>query len=103
MAHGGMCNRTAFSCAVPVILGRPTRSPGDLLMKPLILMLAALLIGGQLSSRLHAADENKSRDRLIAKDSNKDGKLSREELGEQLWKRVSGQDANGDGVLDEAE
>lgn len=72
-------------------------------MKPLILMLAALFIGGHLSNRLHAAEENKSRDRLIAKDTNKDGKLSREELGERFWKRVSGQDANGDGVLDEAE
>lgn len=72
-------------------------------MKTLVLTLAALLMCGHLSNRLHAADENKSRDRLAAKDSNKDGKLSRAELGEQFWKRVSGQDANGDGVLDEAE
>ncbi|WP_146850718.1 prolyl oligopeptidase family serine peptidase [Brevifollis gellanilyticus] len=42
-------------------------------------------------------------DRLISKDSNKDGKLSKEELGEQFWQRAAGQDANGDGLLDAQE
>src|SRR5436190_23654505 len=42
-------------------------------------------------------------ERLMSKDANKDGKLSKEELGEKFWKRSAGQDANGDGVLDAKE
>jgi len=42
-------------------------------------------------------------ERLMSKNANKDGKLSREELGDTLWNRLSGQDANGDGVLDATE
>ncbi len=41
--------------------------------------------------------------RLQSMDANKDGKLSKEELGEQFWSRASGYDANGDGVLDATE
>ena len=42
-------------------------------------------------------------DRLMSKDTDKDGKLSRQELGEQFWQRSAGQDANGDGFLDATE
>jgi len=42
-------------------------------------------------------------DCLLTKDTNKDGKLSKEELGEKFWKRASGQDANSDGLLDAKE
>ena len=42
-------------------------------------------------------------DRLMSKDTNKDGKLSKEELGEPFWQRTAGQDANGDGFLDATE
>jgi predicted peptidase len=41
--------------------------------------------------------------RLMSKDANKDGKLSKEELGEKFWQRAAGQDANGDGMLDAKE
>lgn len=50
-----------------------------------------------------AQDKGINSDRLMTKDANKDGRLSKEELGEQFWKRAAGQDANGDGVLDEKE
>jgi len=39
-------------------------------------------------------------ERLMSKDANKDGKLSKEELGEKFWARAAGQDADGNGVLD---
>jgi len=42
-------------------------------------------------------------DRLMTKDTNKDGKLSKEELGDKLWQRMSSQDANSDGALDAKE
>ncbi len=42
-------------------------------------------------------------ERLMTKDTNKDGKLSKEELGDKLWQRMSGQDANSDGALDAKE
>jgi len=41
--------------------------------------------------------------RLQSLDANKDGKLTKEELGAQFWNRASGYDANSDGVLDAAE
>src|SRR5688500_8707093 len=41
--------------------------------------------------------------RLMSKDANKDGKLSKEELGEKFWQRVAEKDANGDGMLDTKE
>lgn len=50
-----------------------------------------------------AQDKGINTERLMSKDTNKDGKLSKEELGEQFWQRAAGQDANGDGVLDPAE
>jgi predicted peptidase len=42
-------------------------------------------------------------DRLWTKDTDKNGKLSKDELGDKLWQRMSPQDANGDGALDKAE
>ncbi len=42
-------------------------------------------------------------ERLWTKDTNKDGKLSKEELGDKLWQRMSAQDANSDGALDAKE
>lgn len=50
-----------------------------------------------------AQDKGINTERLMSKDTNKDGKLSKQELGEQFWKRATGQDANGDGVLDQTE
>jgi len=50
-----------------------------------------------------AVDEESRRDRLADKDTNKDGRLSRAELGEQFWKRAVGFDIDGDGTLDEQE
>jgi len=50
-----------------------------------------------------AAQQKDKTARLQAMDSNKDGKLSRDELGAQFWARASGFDANGDGALDAAE
>lgn len=41
--------------------------------------------------------------RLETKDANKDGKLSKEELGDKFWSRAAGYDSNADGVLDAAE
>jgi predicted peptidase len=49
------------------------------------------------------AQEKQKFDRLQSADANKDGKLSKEELGEKFWSRAAGFDANGDGVLDEKE
>lgn len=49
------------------------------------------------------AQEKQKFDRLASADANKDGKLSKEELGEKFWSRATGFDANGDGVLDEKE
>jgi predicted peptidase len=42
-------------------------------------------------------------ERLWTKDTDNNGKLSKEELGEKLWQRMSGQDANADGAIDKAE
>lgn len=56
-----------------------------------------------IAATVTAKEKGGKFDRLLAKDANKDGKLSKEELGETFWKRASGQDANGDGVLDENE
>lgn len=42
-------------------------------------------------------------DRLKTIDANKDGKVSKEELGEKFWGRASGFDADGDGALDAKE
>lgn len=50
-----------------------------------------------------AQDKGINSERLMAKDANKDGKLSKEELGDKFWQRAAGQDANGDGVLDQME
>ena len=47
-----------------------------------------------------AQDKGINSARLMSKDANKDGRLSREELGDQFWQRAAGQDANGDGVLE---
>lgn len=65
-------------------------------------MKASLIIAlGSIGISALAKDINT--ELLMAKDANKDGKLSKEELGESFWKRAAGQDANGDGVLDAAE
>ncbi|MDZ4401418.1 prolyl oligopeptidase family serine peptidase [Prosthecobacter sp.] len=50
-----------------------------------------------------AQDKGINPERLMSKDANKDGKLSKEELGDKFWQRAAGQDANGDGVLDPTE
>ncbi len=49
------------------------------------------------------AQQKDKTDRLLSKDANKDGTLSKEELGGQFWARATGFDANGDGVLDATE
>jgi len=67
-------------------------------MRTFLVSLPFLLCGLAL-----AKDDGINADRLMTKDTNKDGKLSKEELGEQFWKRSSGFDANGDGVLDAKE
>lgn len=64
-------------------------------MKPLLLLLF-LIVPSFAQQRDKFA-------RLESADANKDGKLSKEELGAQFWSRASGFDANGDGVLDAAE
>lgn len=64
---------------------------------------ALILILGLISVLAVAQDKGINIERLMTKDANKDGKLSKEELGAQFWQRSSGQDANGDGVLDPAE
>ncbi len=67
-------------------------------------MKPTLILTWLLSSALVFAQEKPAKtDRLMSKDSNKDGKLSKEELGEQYWRRAAGQDANGDGQLDAQE
>jgi len=67
-------------------------------MKTPLLIVAAL---GCVLAGLAAQDAKP--DRLAAKDTNQDGKLSREELGETFWNRAAGFDANADGALDAAE
>lgn len=64
-------------------------------MKPIMLLFV-------LVATTHAQQKDKFA-RLQTMDANKDGKLSKEELGAQFWGRASGFDANGDGVLDAAE
>lgn len=64
-------------------------------MKPtLLLLLAAVPVFAQTKDKFA---------RLQSMDTNKDGKLSKEELGAQFCSRAVGFDANGDGVLDEKE
>lgn len=50
-----------------------------------------------------AQDKGGKFDRLIDTDANKDGKLSKQELGEKFWSRASAYDSNSDGVLDAKE
>ncbi|MBX7211646.1 MAG: prolyl oligopeptidase family serine peptidase [Verrucomicrobiaceae bacterium] len=52
-----------------------------------------------------AAAQSKSAklDLILDKDANKDGRITKEELGEKYWARASGFDANGDGALDAKE
>lgn len=64
-------------------------------MKPLLLLLLIAIPA--------LAQQKDKTDRLLAKDANNDGNLSKKELGEQFWARASGFDANGDGLLDETE
>lgn len=64
-------------------------------MKPIMLLFV-------LVATTHAQQKDKFA-RLQTMDANKDGKLSKEELGAQFWSRASGFDANGDGVLEAAE
>ena len=42
-------------------------------------------------------------ERLMSKDLNEDGRLSKEELGARFWERAASQDANADGMLDAKE
>ncbi len=65
-------------------------------MRVISLLLLSLISAG-------ATAKNLNTDRLMSKDTNKDGRLSREELGEPFWQRAAGQDANGDGFLDAME
>ena len=71
-------------------------------MKHLIAFALLLLTVDML-----AAEEKERKglnlDRLKAADKDNDGKLTIAEMGETLWKRLAGYDANGDGVLDAAE
>ena len=60
-----------------------------------------LLSSLSVIAMVHAKDIDT--ERLGSKDTNKDGKLSKEELGDKLWQRMSAQDANGDGALDNKE
>ena len=64
-------------------------------MKPILLLLF-------LAATAPAQQKDKFA-RLESMDANKDGKLSKEELGAQFWARASGYDANADGVLDATE
>jgi len=67
-------------------------------------MKTSVILSCLLTGTLAFAQEKPGKnDRLMSKDSNKDGKLSKEELGEQFWKRAAAQDANGDGLLDARE
>jgi predicted peptidase len=76
-------------------------------MKTRLFIAIAITITLSLGAATAAAQEKEKRkekgldtERLMSKDANKDGKLSKEELGEKFWARAAGQDANGDGVLD---
>ena len=62
-----------------------------------------LLLVAQLSVMGISMGKDLDTERLWTKDANKDGKLSKEELGDKLWKRMSAQDANGDDALDARE
>ncbi len=62
-----------------------------------IIFLLAFCVSGLFAM---ADEDTKKVERLWIKDANQDGRLSRAELGDTLWRRVMGQDANGDGVLD---
>ncbi|MFN0075156.1 MAG: prolyl oligopeptidase family serine peptidase [Prosthecobacter sp.] len=67
-------------------------------------MKATLIITLSLFGVIAAAqDKGINSERLMSKDTNKDGKLSKEELGDKFWQRAAGQDANGDGALDATE
>lgn len=67
-------------------------------MKKLLISSLALLV-----LPVGAQELDPKAGRLMSRDTNKDGKLSKEELGDQFWQRAKGQDADGDGVLDAAE
>lgn len=73
-------------------------SRSSLHMKTPLLTLAAL---GCLLSPILAQDSKA--ERFTAKDTNQDGKLSREELGDAFWNRAAGFDANADGILNATE
>lgn len=62
-----------------------------------------LILLGQLSVMAMVHGKDIDTERLWSKDTNKDGKLSKEELGDKLWQRMSAQDVNGDGALDKKE
>ena len=62
-----------------------------------------LILFGQLSVMAMVHGKDIDTERLWSKDTNKDGKLSKEELGDKLWQRMSAQDANSDGALDAKE
>jgi predicted peptidase len=57
----------------------------------------------QLSVMAMAQAKEIDTERLWSKDTNKDNHLSKHELGDKLWQRMSSQDANGDGSLDSKE
>ena len=59
-------------------------------------LLVAILC--QLSFWMPAQGKDIDTGRLWSRDAYKDGKLSKDELGDKLWKRMSAQDANGVGV-----
>lgn len=62
-----------------------------------------LILFGQLSVLALVHGEDVNTERLWTRDTNKDGKLSKEELGGKLWQRMSAQDADADGALDQPE
>lgn len=64
-------------------------------------MILFLLTQVSVMATVHSKELNAAR--LWSKDTNQDGRLSKEELGEKLWPRMSAQDANGDGALDKPE
>jgi predicted peptidase len=68
-----------------------------------ILCIAACLWVGLVTAQVKEKEKGIDVERLMSKDANEDGKLSKEELGEKFWQRAAGQDANGDGVLDAKE
>lgn len=61
------------------------------------------IIGCFVALGAFAQDKGVKLDRIFDKDANKDGKLTKEELGGKYWARASGFDANGDGMLDAKE